>query len=203
MQEGYTDHLIFEDPETSSALPIKKRPGLVTMLDEIKKKDVGVIARLDRLSRDIIEMVQICREIRKKGANFFSLAEGCVEDWMLGIWGSVAQKEREAIGEKTRNAMLAMKRNNERVGHIPFGYCLVEDIRRTKENKDQKIYLQENPKEILVLKEMNKLRHLGKTYREMAYHLNKEELFNRDGKPWNHVSVSRVYKGFLARHQKN
>ena len=202
-QVDYESHEIVEEQDTSSRLPIEKRLGLSQMLSKIKKGDKVIIYRLDRLSRDIVEMVTICRQIRSLGAEIFSLSEGVVQDWMLGIFGSLAQKEKEDIAIKTRDKMQNMKKNNERVGHIPFGYCLLEDIKRTRDNKDQKIYLQENVREILVLKEMDKLRHLGKTYREISAHLNKEGLFNRDGRPWNHVSVSRVYKGFLARHQKS
>ena len=41
--------------------------------------------------------------------------------------GAVSQWEREAIGERTRDALHHKKLKGERVGNIPFGYRLAID----------------------------------------------------------------------------
>jgi len=202
-QHNYTDHLVYEDPDTSSRLPIKDRIGLCKMLEDVTKGDTVVVAKLDRISRDIVEMVNICRDIRNKGAEILSLAEGIVADWMLGIFGSIAQKEKEDVSHRTKKTMSSMRERKERVGHIPYGFKLLRDIKRTKDNKSEKILIIENPDEILVLKEMQKLRAKGETFRQMAQSLNSSKLFNRDSRPWNHSSVSRVYKNSIVRFQRN
>jgi len=193
--------VIFSDPDTSSGLPLKKRPGVCDMLEAVKKKDLVVVAKLDRFSRDTLEMIQICRAIRARGADFYSLAEGTVEDWMLGIWGALAQKERQNIRERTKSGLAALKNTGQRVGHIPYGYKLVEDIKRTKENRKEgvKIMITENPAEIAVLKEMERLRADDIPYRQCAQLLNDRGYRNRDGQPWTHNAVCRVYKGFNKR----
>src|SRR5690606_32515627 len=131
------------------------------------------------------------------------LAEGIVADWMLGIFGSLAQKEKEDISIRTKKAMNSMSERGERVGHIPYGFKLLKDIKRTSENKGEKILITENPEEILVLKEMQKLRADGETFRQMAKSLNSMGLVNRDDRPWNHSSVSRVFKNSIVRFQRN
>jgi site-specific DNA recombinase len=44
---------------------------------------------------------------------------------VLNIVTAVSQWEREAIGERTREAMSHKRTNGERVGNIQFGYQLL------------------------------------------------------------------------------
>ncbi len=46
---------------------------------------------------------------------------------MLNVLLSVAQWEREAIGERTRDALQHKRRQGKRAGQIPFGRTLAED----------------------------------------------------------------------------
>jgi DNA invertase Pin-like site-specific DNA recombinase len=192
----------FEDPDTSSRIPFDQRTGLCQMLEAIKRNDVVVIARLDRLARDTAELIKICRMIRKKGADFYSIAEGKVDDWLLGIMGSIAQREVQSIRERTSFALQAMSRRGERVGHIPYGYRLQKDIKRTSENRNQRILLEENPQELMTLKEMSRLRADGLSYRKMAEALNKSGFRNRDGQIWSRSAVDRCYSGWIKRRQE-
>jgi DNA invertase Pin-like site-specific DNA recombinase len=46
---------------------------------------------------------------------------------VLNIMTAVSQWEREAIGERTRDAMRHKRANGERVGTVPFGYRVAPD----------------------------------------------------------------------------
>ena len=46
---------------------------------------------------------------------------------VLNIMTAVSQWEREAIGERTRDAMRHKRANGERVGTVPFGYRAAAD----------------------------------------------------------------------------
>src|SRR5882757_8512532 len=46
---------------------------------------------------------------------------------VITIMGAVSQWEREAIGERTRDALQHKRGNGERVGNIEFGYRLAAD----------------------------------------------------------------------------
>src|ERR1035441_9905174 len=48
---------------------------------------------------------------------------------VITIMGAVSQWEREAIGERTRDALGHKKRKGERVGNIQFGYRLATEVR--------------------------------------------------------------------------
>lgn len=194
----YTSHLLFEDPDVSASLAMEKRPGIMQLLETVRSGDRVVIAKLDRLSRDTPEMINICRMIRKKGAEILSLCEGRIEDWMLGIFGAIAQKEREDIILRTKNALSKKKANGERTGHIPYGYRLVQDIKRTKENKHIEIKLIESQEELRVLREIASLRASKVSYVDMAFILNKKKMYNR-GSPWSKSALCRVYNNHLKR----
>ena len=186
-------YLIYTDPDTSSKLPISKRLGLKKMLDELKKGDVVVTYKLDRLSRDIIEMVTIYRQVVSKGAKIYSIAEPNIEEWMVGIFGSIAQKERENTSQRIIATFKAKRANGERVGHIPYGYMLLKEIKRTEENKHEKILLKPDPTEMEVLQYMIQLRKERATFREIARILNEQGYKNRGDKIWWHSAVARIY----------
>ncbi len=72
--------------------------------------------------------------------------------------GAVSQWEREAIGERTRDALGHKKRNGERVGNIQFGYRLAQDGK----------HVEPDPGEQAALAEIARLRKRGGTLRGIA-----------------------------------
>ena len=191
--------IVYQDPDTSSRLPIEKRLGLKKMLDELKKGDLVVTSKLDRLSRDIIEMVTIYRKVVANGAKIHSLAEPNIEEWMVGIFGSIAQKERENTSQRIIATFKSKRANGERVGRIPYGYTLLKEMKRTEENKHEKILLKPEPKEMEVLNCMIKLRSELATFREIAKTLNDLGYKNRENNRWWHSAVARIYTNAMNR----
>ena len=103
---------------------------------------------------------------------------------VLNIMTSVSQWEREAIGERTRDAMRHKRSNGERVGNIPYGYRLAADGR----------HLEKDPGEQAVLTEIRRLRRKGATLRGIAATLNRRTLRTRRGTAWRLESVARALK---------
>src|SRR5260370_38960425 len=75
---------------------------------------------------------------------------------------AVSQWEREAIGERPRDAMSHKRTNGERVGNIQFGYRLGADGK----------HVESDPCEQAVLDEIRRLRLGGATLRGIAATLN-------------------------------
>lgn len=186
VNEG-SEVITFSDPETSSRTPMANRQGLQAMLKGLKKGDVIVTFKLDRLSRDIIEMVTIHRLIESRGCKIYSIGEPNIESWMLGIFGSLAQKERENISQRTKAALASKKAKGERLGHVPYGH-----------RANNKGFLEVDISEAEILKRMYNLRLEGMTFRQIAETLNNEGHCNREESPWTHGATSRVYKNYLA-----
>ena len=87
----------------SGAAPLTKRPGLAAaILDARKCKAPVVVARLDRLSRDVHFISGLMAEKVPFVVTAFGLD---VDPFMLHIYAAVAQKERALISERTKAAL--------------------------------------------------------------------------------------------------
>ena len=87
----------------SGAAPLTRRPGLAAaILDARKRKCPVVVARLDRLSRDVHFISGLMAEKVPFVVTAFGLD---VDPFMLHIYAAVAQKERALISQRTRDAL--------------------------------------------------------------------------------------------------
>lgn len=96
------------------------RPELHKMLDQLRKGDVVVVWKLDRLSRSLQDLLQIMEKIRERNAGFKSLTESfdttsAAGRMMMQMIGIFAEFERSMIKERTR-AGLAAAREKGRIG---------------------------------------------------------------------------------------
>src|SRR5438128_2854365 len=110
------------------------RPGmerLLTLVNE-RKVDTVIIAKLDRLTRSVKDLCGLLELFEKRDVALISVAESldtgsAAGRLILTIMGAVSQWEREAIGERTRDAMQHKKSNGQRVGNIAYGFRLCPD----------------------------------------------------------------------------
>src|ERR1700724_1947111 len=120
--------LIVDGGESAKDL---KRPGmerLLTLVDE-RKVDTVIIAKLDRLTRSVKDLAELLERFQRRGVSLVSVAESLHTGsaggrLVINIMTAVSQWEREAIGERTRDALGHKRRQRERVGNIGFGYRL-------------------------------------------------------------------------------
>ncbi len=124
---------MIEDPGASAKS--LDRPGLTRALAALRRGEADgiVVAKLDRLTRSVGDMATLIRDYfgERRGRNLFSVADAidtrsAAGRMVLNILVSVAQWEREAIGERTRDA-LRHKRDTGRVyNHAPLGYSALD-----------------------------------------------------------------------------
>jgi DNA invertase Pin-like site-specific DNA recombinase len=101
---------------------------------------------------------------------------------VLNIMTAVSQWEREAIGERTRDAMSHKRTNGERVGNIQFGYRLCADGKHVEPDAGEQA----------VLDEIHRMRQSGKTLRGIAAALNHCGRRTRRGSAWRLEHVARI-----------
>ena len=124
----------------------------------------------------------------KAGKQLFSVADSidtrtAAGRLVLNVLMSVAQWEREAIGERTRDALRHMKKTGKRVGKVPFGYSLQKDGSS----------LVPNPAEQAVVRAIFELRGKGLTLREIAEELGRRGIATKEGNAsWTHTAVARI-----------
>lgn len=174
---GLTVEHIFTDAGVSGGLPLEQRPALLAALDAIRSGDLLLVAKRDRLGRDVLNVAMIERLVERKSARIVSAAgEGTEDDGptsilMRQIIDSFAQYERAVIRARTKSAMGVAKRQGRRVGHIPYGKRVGADGR----------HLEDNPDEQAILTEIRWLRVRGFAVLSICDVLNEKGLRNRAG----------------------
>jgi DNA invertase Pin-like site-specific DNA recombinase len=99
------------------------RPELAKALARVRRGDVLVVARLDRLARSLSHLLSVIAELDAKGAHFKSLADPIDTAtpqgrFALQVLGAVAELERALIQERTKDGLRAAKKRG-RVGGNP------------------------------------------------------------------------------------
>ncbi len=163
------------------------RPGMARLLALVDagRVDVVIVAKLDRLTRSVRDLADLLDRFGRRGVSLVSVAESldtatAAGRLVLNVMGSVSQWEREAIGERTRDAMAHKRANGERVGTVPFGFHLGADG----------VHLEPDAGEQEILGRVRELRDTGYTLREVAAELNRQGYRTRRGAPWRHQYVA-------------
>jgi DNA invertase Pin-like site-specific DNA recombinase len=180
--------IIVDGGESAKSL---QRPGMERLLALVDSKKVQavIIAKLDRLTRSVKDLCDLLERFERRGVALISVAESldtssAAGRLVLNIMTAVSQWEREAIGERTRDAMNHKRSRGECVGNIRFGYRLSSDGKHVEPDQAE----QE------VLNEIERLRGSGATMRGIALALNHCSFRTRRGTAWRLESVARVLK---------
>ena len=92
----------------------KQRPGLDQMIRELRKGDVIVVWKLDRLGRSLKHLVELVEQLMEMGVGLQSLndpidtttAQGKL---IFNIFASLAEFERNIISERTKAGLEAAR----------------------------------------------------------------------------------------------
>lgn len=164
------------------------RPGIQRAIEMTQSGEAdGIIcAKLDRLTRSIKDLHTLLDNVFSHTELHIvaekvdtSTASGRL---ILNVLCSVAEWEREAIGERTSAALQTKKRNagSKINGRPPFGY-------QWKEGQ-----LIPNPDEHPILEVITDLRTLGQTYLQIANKLTEMGHRTKRGGGWTAMTVRRI-----------
>lgn len=119
----------YEDIGVSGAAPFEKRPGLMAALESLAEGDALVVAKRDRLARDVVLTAMVERLVEKIGAILVSAdgtgnGTGPEAQLMRHIMASFAAYERALISCRIKSALNVKRANGEHLGPVPFGWRL-------------------------------------------------------------------------------
>lgn len=156
--------------ETKSTF--KVRPKLVEVLELLEKGDTLVVWKLDRLSRNMMELQQICNDLDARGINLISTTQNVdisnpMGKMFIALLGMMAEMERENISERT---LLGMKRSKaEWVIKAAMakekGKTIKPWRKPTKHSKGGRTHVPRSPK---CLARISELKLLGLTWKRIA-----------------------------------
>ena len=111
---------IFADKISGSK---RKRPELDKMLEQLRRGDIVLVTKYDRLARSLTDLLDIVAQIEAAEAGFRSLAEDIDTTTPAGrlifhVFASIAEFERERIRERTMEGLDAARKKG-RIGGRP------------------------------------------------------------------------------------
>jgi hypothetical protein len=86
-ERGASETNPFTDPWLSGSTEIEDRPGLCAALSQIRRGDVLIVAKRDRVSRDMFLALMVERMIRAKGATFVRSRAWCARGCLITAIG--------------------------------------------------------------------------------------------------------------------
>ncbi len=119
---GVDDSSIYVEKISAVA---SRRPAFKWALAVLRPGDEFIVHALDRLGRDLVELINSLQIIRDAGATFKSLTQPELNDgtafgrFMRFLQGAIAQYEREKVVERTRRGVDTAKREGKRFGVEP------------------------------------------------------------------------------------
>lgn len=177
----------FEDAGVSGAADIEDRPGLAAAIGALRRGDVLLTAKRDRLGRDVMLVMTIERMVGRRGARIVSCdgignGDGAADQFMRTIMDAAAQFERGLIRARTKAAMHAKRKAGERTGEVPFGWALGTDGKLVPVAHEQE-----------VIRRIEALRADGMSYRAVAQVLTDAGIVTKKGvSKWTHTTVRSI-----------
>ena len=110
---------IFEEHGSGAS---RARPELARLMAEIRRGEVLVVVRLDRLARSVSHLLEVIERLEGVGAHFRSLSDPIDTStpqgmFSLQVLGAVAQLERALISERTKAGVAAARARGKLPGN--------------------------------------------------------------------------------------
>lgn len=133
--QGHEIYNLYEDRGISGK-NITNRPGIKQLLeDDTKNKfDLVVVWKLNRISRKLLDILNIVDLLNKHNIAFRSLTENFETETtsgklQLNIMGAIGEFERETIAENVKMGLLARAREGRWNGGVVLGYTLKPNLK--------------------------------------------------------------------------
>lgn len=102
----------------------QSRPELDALLNYLRKGDTLYVWKLDRIARSLIHLTQLINHFREKEIGFKSITEPFIDttvdspqgSFLLNIFGSLAEFERDLIVERTKAGLANAKQRGKKLG---------------------------------------------------------------------------------------
>ena len=165
-----------------------ERPGITRALAmlEARRVDAIVVVKLDRLTRSVKDLGYLCDTYFREGQPSALLSVSDSIDTrsaggklLLNVLMSVAQWERDAISERTREALHELKRRGIRLGSAGYGWQWTKEPDATGRKQ-----LIPHPEEQTAVRRICDLYRQGLGICKIAKRLDGEGIPARGGKTW-------------------
>ncbi len=185
--QGGTIIAAYEEKE--SGKETINRPALQEAIARCKSECCTiVVAKLDRLSRDIVDIFTL----KKDKALAFEVCDMDASDTLtLGIFATLAQKERELISKRTKEALAALKAGGVQLGNPNAAETMRKYNHMGAEARKRAANESEANRHAYAA-----IKFMPGTLAEKAAYLNENGYKTRQGKQFNPMQVKRLIDRF-------
>ncbi|MES5481563.1 recombinase family protein [Bradyrhizobium sp. INPA03-11B] len=172
----------FEDKARSGA-SVFGRDGLMQLMDAARQRrfTVVIVEALDRLSRDMEDLAGIHKRLSFQGIEIQAVHDGTADSILIGIRGLVGQMQREDGAKKVRRGMAGVIRDGRHAGGRAYGY-------RAVPGKAGELEIVED--EATIVRCIFTAYAAGRTPRDIAHDLNRENVRPPRGRQWNASTIN-------------
>ena len=173
-----------------------RRPGVQRALEALEegRADAPLVVKLDRLTRSVRDLGDLVDRYFADGSRWSLLSVGDSIDTktaagrlVLNVLASVAQWEREATGERTRDALAEVRRQGGTLGGEALGWRRGEDLDGAGRRRVEPV-----GEEASTVARIMALRASGHTLRGIAAVLTEEGRATKRGGRWAAQTVAAV-----------
>lgn len=169
------------------------RPELRKAINQCKAVGATLlIAKLDRLSRNVSFIFDLKAELEAAGVDFIACDMPEANTLTLGVMAAMAQHEREIISKRTKAGLQEAKKRGVQLG-TPEN---LTDEARAKAHKSISKQAKEHTGTRHAFHFIQPLRMEGMSYSDIAERLNGEGYTTRTGKQFHAAQVHRIFKRF-------
>ena len=197
-KEGHEVYKVYEDRGISGK-NISGRPGLKDLLQDANagKFDLVIVWKLNRISRKLIDILNIVDTLDKNKIAFRSLTESFETETpagklQLNIMGAIGEFERGTIAENVKMGMMARAKEGKWNGGKVLGYDIVEIPSEGKKRKETKLVI--NEKEAMTVRRIFELYSTGHGYKATVNRVNQEGHRSKKGNPFATATIKEILK---------
>lgn len=187
------DIVFYSDPAVSGSISLARRPQGKELVASLKKGDVIIAAKLDRLFRSAQDALYVAEYMTERGVGIIladmghtPVTENGVSKLFFTMLAAFAEFERTRINERTESGRDAKRKMMGCVGSVPYGF------HKTGKRRDS--FLAENFTEQKNIQAMYDLKSQGLTYEQVAIELAANGVYNRAGRPFNRGQIFSLVK---------
>ena len=164
-----------------------ERDGLQQCLTMLNNGEATalIVYKLDRLSRKVLDALNLISEIEGYGASLHSIVEkldtqSALGKFFVNMTAALSQLERDQVSERTVMAMAHKKELGQHCGSPAYGFAMVEKKLVKVATECQAIAL------------IQAMKQEGATLQAIANELNAQGINTKRGSQWQPIQVSRV-----------
>ncbi|MEK3969500.1 recombinase family protein [Paenibacillus sp. FSL H7-0323] len=164
------------------------RPSLKKLIARVEQNEFDIVltTKLDRLCRNLLDLLQLVNLFQKHNCEYASSSESfdtstAVGRMTLQLLGTFAEFERERTSERVKDNMISLAKNtNKALGKPCYGYIIEDGLYAINEEEAKNVSF------------MFDLAEEGHGHRMIAKRLNDAGVTTRKEKMWDQVNVRKL-----------